>query len=148
MGVKLATAHRSADGVYTICEQPIVCAAAATPTAQLWHRRLAHIGPQSLQKMVQSGMVHGLDLSAEQAKSAAEEVCEPCLQAKQTRTPFPASTSSTNRPLELVHMDLMGPMPVRSVGGKAYLATFMDDCCNVCAQECRRQSRVKGLELH
>ena len=52
---KLATAHRSADGVYTIGEQAMATAMAmSTPAAQLWHRRLGHIGAQSLQKMVHS----------------------------------------------------------------------------------------------
>jgi len=125
--VKVATAHKSADGVYTIGGQSTIHAAAVVPAAQLWHRRLGHIGAPSLQKMVQTGMVDGLGLSLEHAKTVNEEVCEPCLQAKQTRSPFPESTSTTTRPMELVHMDVMGPMPVHSLGGKRYLATFMDD---------------------
>jgi hypothetical protein len=31
------------------------------------------------------------------------------------------------RPLELLHMDLCGPLPERSLGGCKYLATFYND---------------------
>ena len=34
---------------------------------------------------------------------------------------------STTRVLELLHMDLMGPMPVESLGGKRYVFICVDD---------------------
>ena len=30
-------------------------------------------------------------------------------------------------PLDLVHMDVCGPIPIRTLGGALYFATFIDD---------------------
>ena len=47
---------------------------------------------------------------------------------KQNRTPFPDSDShSSRKPLELLHMDLCGPLPVKSKGGSRYILTVTDD---------------------
>ncbi|GAQ93602.1 Ribonuclease H-like superfamily protein with integrase and polymerase domains [Klebsormidium nitens] len=46
---------------------------------------------------------------------------------KQTRLFFPESDLVSTEPLELVHMDACGPMPVASVGRSWYFATFLDD---------------------
>jgi hypothetical protein len=55
------------------------------------------------------------------------EVCEPWILAKQTRQPFPDGESETSGVLELVHMDVCGPMEKRSKGGNRFFATFTDD---------------------
>jgi hypothetical protein len=46
---------------------------------------------------------------------------------KHPKKPFPDSQSSVSRPLERVHMDLMGPLSVESYGGNSYVATFLDE---------------------
>ena len=46
---------------------------------------------------------------------------------KHTRLPFPESESVCSEPLELVHLVGCGPMPVPSIGGSRYFATFLDD---------------------
>lgn len=43
-----------------------------------------------------------------------------------TRKPFPSSTTQVDGPLDLVHMDLCGPIE-ESRGGNKYIATFKDD---------------------
>ena len=49
-------------------------------------------------------------------------VCGPCQLKKQTRAPHKKANSfTTKRPLELVHMDLMGPTCTESIGGKRYI---------------------------
>jgi hypothetical protein len=92
---------------------------------QLWHRRLGHIGYSSLKKMMNKGMVEGLPVTAEDVE-AAKEICDVCNKTKLTRLPFPASTTKTTAPLELIHMDLCGPME-ESLGKSKYMATFLDD---------------------
>ena len=48
-----------------------------------------------------------------------EKVCSPCQIRKQIRmTHKMMQHPSTTRTLELLHMDLMGPMQVESLGGK------------------------------
>jgi hypothetical protein len=56
-------------------------------------------------------------------------VCEDyCVRGKHPKKPFPSSqSSSVSRPLERVHMDLMGPLSVESYRGNSYLAMFLDE---------------------
>jgi hypothetical protein len=56
-------------------------------------------------------------------------VCEPCILGKQTHESFPKELVSegSTEPLQLVHMDVCGPMPKASKGGSRYLATSLDD---------------------
>ena len=49
-----------------------------------------------------------------------------CEKEKSKRLPFPASKSRAVRPLDLVHSDL-DKMPVLSIGGYKYTATYLDD---------------------
>ena len=56
------------------------------------------------------------------------EQCETCIKGKQTRTSFKSKNEvSTKKPLELLHMDLCGPMKTLSHGGKRYIYVLVDD---------------------
>ena len=96
-------------------------------TAELWHRRMGHAGYENLAKMVQGDLVKGVGVKPSAFRALKTSVCEPCIMGKQTRLPFPESESVSTEPLELVHMDVCGPMPVASKGGSRYFATFLDD---------------------
>ena len=142
-GMTLATAPSRSDYIYYIsgkCPTPgqkAFVAAAMTPallgrttaeSPQLWHKRFGHLGYDNLAKLQSQHMVTGIKTSADQFKTAGTAaVCEPCVLGKQHRLPFKASTSDTSRPLQLVHTDLCGPMPVASIGGNLYFATVLDD---------------------
>ncbi len=99
----------------------------AKETPELWHRRFGHLGYNNLSKLPK--IVSGIKVTAEEFKTAADGgLCEPCILSKQHREPFPmTSRERTSRPLELVHMDVCGPMHVASRGGNRYVATFLDD---------------------
>jgi hypothetical protein len=71
--------------------------------------------------------VEGLSVTADEFKAAKAAVCETCMMAKQHRQPFPDSERERTKPLQLVHMDLCGPLQETSIGGSKYLATFLDD---------------------
>jgi len=58
--------------------------------------------------------------------------CEECTMAKQHRLPFPDSGSSSSSLLELAHMNVCGPLQVKSNGDAMYLATFIDDYSRLC----------------
>ena len=73
-------------------------------------------------------MVNGISVAASQFKEHQQHgVCEPCTQAKQHRLPFPTSDTISTKPLQLIHMDVCGPLEETSRGGARYLATFLDD---------------------
>ena len=100
---------------------------APTPDPELWHRRFGHLGYENLAKLVANEMVTGVKVSAEAFRARSETVCEPCVLGKSARKPFPTSHTRTTERMELIHMDVCGPLPVYSIGGARYFATFIDD---------------------
>ena len=61
-------------------------------------------------------------------KGEPKGLCRPCQLGKQVPTShLESQLSSTSGVLELVHMDLMGPMQVESIAGKRYVYVCVDD---------------------
>ena len=55
-------------------------------------------------------------------------VCGPCQLGKYTKSKhLGTQTSATSKPLELLHLDLMGPTRTESLGGKRYILVMVDD---------------------
>ena len=55
-------------------------------------------------------------------------VCGLCQFGKQTKAKHPGTqTSTTSRSLELLHLDLMGPTRIESLGGERYIMVVVDD---------------------
>ena len=55
-------------------------------------------------------------------------VCGPCQLGKQTKAKHPGTQKfATSKPLELLHLDLMGPTRTESLGGKRYILVVVDD---------------------
>ena len=134
-GGKLLMTAQQRDGLYCLkgrrapqaAGNTALAATSSTETAQLWHERYGHLSYSSLSQLVKQNMVDGLHVPATDFERAGEDVCGTCTQAKQARHPFPDSTTTTTKPLELVHMDVCGPMPAVSPGGSRYFATLLDD---------------------
>ena len=102
--------------------------AAVKESPDLWHRRLGHIGQTRLVKMVTEGMVTGIkDDVVKEIRQKGLEACDACIKGKHKRRPYKSSKTKTKAPLELVHMDLMGPFAEQSLGGGSYIGTWLDD---------------------
>ena len=56
-----------------------------------------------------------------------EGVCQDSAAGKHTRGPFPSSESNTTDVLQLIRCDLLGMLPVTSLGGYSYYVIFVDD---------------------
>ena len=55
-------------------------------------------------------------------------ICGPCQMGKQVKSKHSSVTEvQTSRLLELLHIDLMGPAKVQSLGGKKYILIVVDD---------------------
>ncbi|SGZ16654.1 BQ5605_C020g09052 [Microbotryum silenes-dioicae] len=89
------------------------------------HRCLGHLAPSSIQKMVAAGLLEGLGAGYSD-EEVEKFVCNACLSAKGHRLPFPDSDSHASERLGLVHSDVLS-LPERSLTGKRYLVTFLDD---------------------
>jgi len=91
---------------------------------KLWHQRLGHLHLKGMKKALSSEAIRGLpDL-----KIVEGSICGECQIGKQTRMSHPRlEHQATSKVLELLHMDLMGPMQVKSIGGKMYVLVVVDD---------------------
>jgi transposase InsO family protein len=89
----------------------------------LWHHRLAHVGMKNFHKLLKGEHVLGLtDVYFEKDKP-----CASCQVGKQVGTTHPRKNlMTTSRPLELLHMDLLGPVAYLYFGGSKYGLVIVD----------------------
>ena len=94
-----------------------------TLSMDLLHRRLGHSGEAALHRLLREDMATGL--STVKGKISP---CDSCQLGKLTRPPHPAVRFDhrTTRPLQLVVMDLAGPIKPNSLGGASYFLGLMD----------------------
>ncbi|GJZ15161.1 retrovirus-related pol polyprotein from transposon TNT 1-94 [Tanacetum coccineum] len=99
--------------------------AKASPTqAWLWHRRLSHLNFDYINLLSKKDVVIGLP----KLKYVKDQLCSSCEVSKAKRSSFKTKVvpSSKGR-LNLLHMDLCGPMRVASINGKKYILVIVDD---------------------
>jgi hypothetical protein len=60
-------------------------------------------------------------------QSVHEGICRGCALGKNIKKPFPSSENRSKEILDLIHSDVCGPMPLKSLGGSLYYVTFIDD---------------------
>jgi hypothetical protein len=101
-----------------------ICLAAINENSWLWHRRLGHANMELLSKLSKLDLVKGLPIT----KFVKDKICDACQLGKQTKSSFKKKkVISTSRPLELLHMDLFGPIGTASLSGKLYAFVIIDD---------------------
>ena len=106
--------------------RPTAClfSAASDKEADLWHRRLGHINFKTITTISNQGLVRGLP----QKSFTKNEHCVSCLKGKQHKSSFKSiEESKTTKCLELLHMDLFGPVQVMSLSKKRYCLVIVDD---------------------
>ncbi|GJT56509.1 retrovirus-related pol polyprotein from transposon TNT 1-94 [Tanacetum coccineum] len=87
---------------------------------KLWHMCLGHAGEKSLNFLIKQGLLKGLS-------SCKLDLCEHCINGKTTRVKFGTAIHKTQGILDNVHSDVWGPSKTRSLGGRHYYVTFVDD---------------------
>ncbi|GJU35902.1 putative ribonuclease H-like domain-containing protein [Tanacetum coccineum] len=129
-GNDLLTGNRGSD-LYTISLQettsstPICFMAKASPTqAWLWHQRRSHLNFDYINLPSKKDVMIVLP----KLKYVKDQLCSSCEMSKAKRSSFKtkAVPSSKGR-LNLLHMDLCGPMRVASINGKKYILVIVDD---------------------
>jgi transposase InsO family protein len=89
----------------------------------LWHRRLAYVGMKNLHKLLKGEHILGLT-----NVHFEDRVCSACQVGKQVGAQHPhKNIMTTDRPLELLHMDLFGPIAYISISGSKYCLVIVDD---------------------
>jgi len=91
-----------------------------------WHRRMGHHSMKTIVDMA-NGAVTGMILKDVPGDPPKLDSCPSCALAKAQRLPFKTGRTRATMPLELIHGDLVGPMPVESVSRCKYGFVLMDD---------------------
>ncbi|EOY09431.1 Uncharacterized protein TCM_024849 [Theobroma cacao] len=91
--------------------------------SEIWHRKFGHVNYSFLSFMSLENLVEGL-----LGITKPNKLCSACQFEKQSRKPFPkVSRWKSTRKLELVHIDLSGPMKTLSLSGSKFYIVFIDD---------------------
>ncbi|KAJ9564972.1 hypothetical protein OSB04_000938 [Centaurea solstitialis] len=97
---------------------------ASSDTNWLWHKRLSHLNFKTINQLCINNLVVGLP----DFRYTKVSLCSACEKGKQTRASFKSKQiSSINSPLQLLHMDLFGPVNVQSITGKKYTLVIVDE---------------------
>jgi len=100
------------------------CLLSKSDDSWLWHKRLAHIHTNNLNKLKSKELVSGLP----NTKFQNDRLCDACVKGKQIRTSFKTKdVISTNNVLDVLHMDLFGPSRTASLAGNLYALVIVDD---------------------
>nr|GEU84963.1 hypothetical protein [Tanacetum cinerariifolium] len=129
-GNDLLTGSRGTD-LYSITLQDTNCpnliylmAKATSSQAWLWHRRLSHLNYDTINLLSKNDIVVGLP----KLKFIKDHLCSSCELGKAKRKSFHTKiTPSSKSRLQLLHMDLCGPMRVASINGKRYVLVIVND---------------------
>jgi transposase InsO family protein len=99
------------------------CLIAKTNMGWLYHRRLAHVGMKNLYKLLKGEHILGLT----NVHFEKDRICSACQTGKQVGVHPHKNIMTTERPLELLHMDLFGPIAYISIGKSKYCRVIVDD---------------------
>nr|GFC88609.1 putative ribonuclease H-like domain-containing protein [Tanacetum cinerariifolium] len=104
---------------------PICLMARASSTKSwLWHQRLSHLNFNTINDLARNDLVSGLP----KFKYHEEHICPSCEQGKSKRASHPPKPVPNSRQrLQLLHMDLCGPMRIASINGKRHILVIVDD---------------------
>ncbi|KAJ9535942.1 hypothetical protein OSB04_un000896 [Centaurea solstitialis] len=97
---------------------------ASSDTNWLWHKRFSHLNFKTINQLCINNLVVGLP----DFRYTKVSLCSACEKGKQTRASFKSKQiSSISSPLQLLHMDLFGPVNVQSIVEKKYTLVIVDE---------------------
>jgi hypothetical protein len=88
-------------------------------SSKLWHCRLGHILRGRIERLVKESILPHLEFSD-------LEQCIDCIKGKYVKK-IKKNTKRSVGTLEIIHTDICGPFPMKSVGGYDSFITFTDD---------------------
>ncbi|GJW94578.1 retrovirus-related pol polyprotein from transposon TNT 1-94 [Tanacetum coccineum] len=104
---------------------PVCLMSKATLTKSwLWNRKLSHLNFSTINDLTKHDLVDGLP----KFKYGKDHLCSACERGKSKKASHQLKlVPSDLSKLELLHMDLCGPMRVASINGKKYILVNVDD---------------------
>nr|GEX39556.1 putative ribonuclease H-like domain-containing protein [Tanacetum cinerariifolium] len=99
-------------------------AKATSEESNLWHMRLGHVNLKTINNLVKGNLVRGLPSKLFQIN----ETYVACQKGEQHKASCYTKTASLiNQPLQMLHMDLVGPTFVKCLMKKMYCLVVTDD---------------------
>lgn len=95
-----------------------------------WHWQLSHANYQLVATMARAGLLPGMS----SALLPTQPKCDLCIMEKQMQSPVPKTREKGRRAtekLQIVWVDLAGPMSVQSCTGNNYITDLVDDFTNM-----------------
>nr|GEU43987.1 hypothetical protein [Tanacetum cinerariifolium] len=140
-GVDLLTGSRG-NNLYILslrdmmASSPIYLLSKALKTKSwLWQRCLSHLNFGAINHLARQGLVRGLH----KLKFEKDHLCSACAMGKSKKKSHKPKSKDTNQEkLYLLHMDLCGPIRVKSVNGKKYILVIVDDYSRFTWVKCLR----------
>jgi hypothetical protein len=138
----VGTAARTSNNIYVLSEiGNEKCCLGKEDESRLWHRRMGHMHFDNLVKVNKREAVREIA----QIMKPTNTLCKHCQQRKQTKTRFKSKEYSITKPLEIVHIDLVGPTTTKGLKGERYFMLLVDDYTRITAV-CFLKNKSKAFE--
>nr|GEV84720.1 hypothetical protein [Tanacetum cinerariifolium] len=109
----------------------------------LWYQRLSPLNFGAINYLARQGLVRGLS----KLKFEKDHLCSACPMGKSKKKSHKPKSEDTNQEkLYLLHMDLCGPMHVKTINGKKYILFIVDDYSRFTWVKCLR-SKDEALDF-
>ncbi|KAJ9567112.1 LOW QUALITY PROTEIN: hypothetical protein OSB04_003078 [Centaurea solstitialis] len=124
--IEVMRANKRGD-IYLMCFETLevkeeICLVSSNEEAWLWHTRFCHLNFHTLDKLVKLKLVKGLpDIMIEK-----DHICSACEMGKLKCLPIKPNPSF-DKPLQMLHVDLCGPIAKQSLNGKKYSLVCVDE---------------------
>ena len=112
---------------------------------RLWHRHMGHLNLQTIESMRNQQLVHGLEIMAPRK---FDHLCSRCANGKSHRLPIPDSSMSRYSKMELLVMDLTGPMSVPTWDGYLYALVIVEVSCRYSVGHLLKKKEDTGTIVH
>ena len=97
-------------------------------TSKLWHERYGNINYRYLQALIKEIMVEGIPTI-----KFSNGKCKGCVVGKNVESRYEKGKARRDvQVLDLIHSDLIGPLPTPSYGNSRYVLTFIYDLSRYC----------------
>jgi len=107
-----------------LVDQKVICLLSVNDKKWVWHRRLGHANWRLISKLSKLQLVKGLP----NIEYHLDALCGACQKGKIVKSSFKTKDIvSTSRPLELLDIDLFGPVNTASLYGSKYGLVIVDD---------------------
>ncbi|GJZ12646.1 retrovirus-related pol polyprotein from transposon TNT 1-94 [Tanacetum coccineum] len=94
----------------------------------LWHKRLAHLNFKTINQLAKQNLV----IRFASLVYSKDKPCSSCEKEKHHRASFkPKQTSSIKKCIHLLHIDLFGPVTLRSINHEKYTLVIIDEYSRV-----------------